>query len=863
MALLPGTRLGPYEITSALGAGGMGEVYRARDSALKRDVAIKVLPADWSRDPDRLQRFELEAQAAAALNHPNIVSVFQVGQHDGIPFIVTELLQGEALRDRLNRGPMCLAEVLKLGTEIAQGLGAAHAAGIVHRDLKPENVYLTKDGRIKILDFGLAKLAPAQTPAADSATVTYRAPTIPGQVMGTIGYMSPEQVRGEAADARSDVFALGAILYEMAMGLRAFKKPTPAETMVAILNEEPAPASELSSTVPPGLQRVINRCLMKNPEQRFQHASDIAFALEALNEASSLRLPSVAAESTASRTWTRQPLWFAGTLLLAIVGVLLYQLRHPRAPTVSIESIIQLTDDGQPKGVHNSLQTDGSRLYFNEGRYETLQIAQVAVTGGPVAIIPTTVPEAKPVDITPEGTALLVLQGGSGPPPKPLWEVPLPVGEARRLANLEGQDGSITPDGHILFPNLHDLYIAEKDASNSRKLFSFPDRLIADPYVSPDGKHIVFTRYPESEIPPQLYLVNNDGSGLHALVTSGDPGGFCCGRWTPDGHYIVFETRGVRQDLWYLKVDHRWPQPANQPERLTAGPISYFDPVPSRDGKQIFAIGTRQRGQVVRYDIPSKQFVPYVSGISATNLSFSRDGEWVAYLSFPEHILWRSRKDGTDRLQLASGFVASASISPDGQRVLYETGDGNVYFIGINGGRAQAILNDAQIAHAAWSPDGNSLVFFSRGAGWGATLLDLRTGKRTAVPGSDGVSGPLWMVGDKLVGIRDSAFVVFDPNTQTWSQLHKPASSRITKWGVARYQPYLYYVLGGTSPELIRVQIPDGKAESVTNLRDFPFASYGQVHLADTQISIAADGSPLFTRDTGSQEIYALTVKWP
>ena len=189
MALLPGTRLGPYEITSALGAGGMGEVYRARDSALKRDVAIKVLPADWSRDPDRLQRFELEAQAAAALNHPNIVSVFQVGQHDGIPFIVTELLQGEALRDRLNRGPMCLAEVLKLGTEIAQGLGAAHAAGIVHRDLKPENVYLTKDGRIKILDFGLAKLAPAQTPAADSATVTYRAPTIPGQVMGTIGYM--------------------------------------------------------------------------------------------------------------------------------------------------------------------------------------------------------------------------------------------------------------------------------------------------------------------------------------------------------------------------------------------------------------------------------------------------------------------------------------------------------------------------------------------------------------------------------------------------------------------------------------------------------------------------------------------------
>src|SRR6266478_8576728 len=224
MPLEPRSRLGPYEILAPLGAGGMGEVYRARDPSLKRDVAIKVLPAYWSRDPDRLRRFELEAQAAAAMNHPNIVSIFHVGEHAGAPFIVTELLHGETLRDRLRRGPMRLREVLETGVNIARGLAAAHDAGIVHRDLKSENVFVTKEGRVKILDFGLAKLTQSQAASADGPTVTFRQETTPGQVMGTVGYMSPEQVRGEAADARSDIFALGVMLYEMLTGRRAFQK---------------------------------------------------------------------------------------------------------------------------------------------------------------------------------------------------------------------------------------------------------------------------------------------------------------------------------------------------------------------------------------------------------------------------------------------------------------------------------------------------------------------------------------------------------------------------------------------------------------------------------------------------------------
>jgi serine/threonine protein kinase len=278
-ALPKGTRLGDYEIISLVGSGGMGEVYRARDTKLNREVAIKVLPEFWSRDCERLHRFELEAQAAAALNHPNIVAIHHVGQHDGSPYIVAELLQGETLRERLRKGVLQLREALDLGVEIACGLGAAHDAGVIHRDLKPENIFVTKDGRVKILDFGLAKLEIAKSAKHDDPTVSVPRQTVPGQVLGTVGYMSPEQVRGHATDARSDIFSVGALLYEMLTGKPAFRKATSAETMSAILSEDPPPGSQAAPNLPPGLQKIVSRCLEKNPEQRFQHASDLAFAL--------------------------------------------------------------------------------------------------------------------------------------------------------------------------------------------------------------------------------------------------------------------------------------------------------------------------------------------------------------------------------------------------------------------------------------------------------------------------------------------------------------------------------------------------------------------------------------------------------
>jgi len=285
MALSSGTKLGPYEIQSLLGAGGMGEVYRARDARLDRTVAIKVLPASFSADHDRMQRFAQEARAAAALNHPNILSIFDIGEEHGSPYVVSELLEGETLRERLRSGSLSSRKAIDYGLQVARGLAAAHEKGIVHRDLKPENLFVTSDGRVKILDFGLAKLTRLET-SSEADAPTLHAVTEPGLIMGTAGYMSPEQVRGQVADQRSDIFSFGAILYEMIAGKRAFRGETSADTMSAILKEETPELSETGRSIPAGLERIVRHCLEKNPAQRFHSAGDLAFDLEALTEIS-------------------------------------------------------------------------------------------------------------------------------------------------------------------------------------------------------------------------------------------------------------------------------------------------------------------------------------------------------------------------------------------------------------------------------------------------------------------------------------------------------------------------------------------------------------------------------------------------
>jgi tetratricopeptide (TPR) repeat protein len=340
MVLRPGMRVGPYEVVSPIGAGGMGEVYRARDARLGRDVAIKVLPAEFASDPERLRRFEQEAKAVAALDHPNILALHDLGTHEGAPYLVMELLEGESLRERLRGGALPARKSVEIGVQIAQGLAVAHEKGIVHRDLKPENVFVTKDGHVKILDFGIAKLAAPRTTEELARATTVVEATAAGILLGSVGYMSPEQVRGQAVDQRSDIFSFGCVLYEMLSGKRAFAEATVADTLSAILSKDPPPLPRPDGGFPPPLEAIVNQCLEKQPEDRFSSAHDLALTLRSCisQEREAVRAPE-------PRPNRRMPRWMvlgAGGLVAAGAVALVLVRPKPRQASTAVPSVLAL-----------------------------------------------------------------------------------------------------------------------------------------------------------------------------------------------------------------------------------------------------------------------------------------------------------------------------------------------------------------------------------------------------------------------------------------------------------------------------------------------------------------------------------------
>lgn len=340
-----GSTLSHYRIVSKIGEGGMGEVWRAHDMQLGRDVAIKFLPAAFAADPQRLVRFEQEAQAAGALNHPNILVIHHVGRHDGAPYIVAELLEGQTLRERINDITLPQRKAIDYALQIARGLSAAHAKGIIHRDLKPENLFITNDGHEKILDFGLAKLTSPVDGESQTEVPTRKVNTDPGTVMGSMGYISPEQLKGKPADHRSDIFSFGAILYEMLSGKRAFRGESAAETISAILKEDPPELSTTNKNVSPALERVVNHCLEKNPEERFHSARDLAFAIEALSGSTTMSDQTIqlTPERLQKTFFTKQTVWIAATVALLLSTVTLGYLYTRRPASQTQSQVIRVT----------------------------------------------------------------------------------------------------------------------------------------------------------------------------------------------------------------------------------------------------------------------------------------------------------------------------------------------------------------------------------------------------------------------------------------------------------------------------------------------------------------------------------------
>jgi serine/threonine protein kinase len=868
MGLAAGTILGQYEIRSPLGAGGMGEVYRAHDTRLHREVAIKVLPESLTSDPERLRRFEQEARATAALNHPNILAVYQMAT-DNISYLVEELLDGETLRDRLRHGPISLRKAIDYAVQIAHGLAAAHDKGIVHRDLKPENLFITKDGRVKILDFGLAKLGAAKDASGQAATLTQQ--TNPGTVMGTVGYMSPEQVRGKEADDRSDIFALGTILYEMVTGKQTFRKPTSAETMTAILNEEPRSISQIAPATPPGLQRVVHRCLEKDPEQRFHSAHDLAFALEALTD-SVITTPSGSHAATRAG-WSRRRIATAAVGIGISLGSVLFAdwwLRPQPVPKVS--NYVQLTHDGQPKEL---VGTEGSRLYFYLTSHDYQGIAEMYISGGEakrVPILPST--NYFPISLSPDGSRVLAVEPAGGTGVGPLWSFPLLGGSPRRLENLVAADGAWSPDGKWLaYVNGSDIFVANADGAESRKVASVnKSSYVGEPVWSPDARRLRFDVGEQGVGNPVLWEVALDGANLHRLFPgwTSPPDYECCGKWTADGKYFIFRSR---RQIWILQEKGGFLHSQPKPVQLTSSPLSLGAPTPSTDGKKIFVVGRIFRGESIRYDQKSGRFAPFLGGASAEYFAFSKDGQWVTYVSYPDGVLWRSRVDGSDRLQLtyppANIFPPFYALmprwSPDGKNIAFfasPTGKpAKIYEVSSEGGSPRLLMPDdpGDQRDPNWSPDGNKIVF-----GGNATptselhILDLTTHQVSTLPNSQGLFAPRWSPDGRYIpalSADNTRLVAFDLQTQKWKELVKGQLGWLN-WSKDG-QSLLLLDLTGTGA-VIEVRLSDGKTERLLSLKDFVGAGYFNLSL-----SLASDDSPLLLKETGSQDVYALDWEEP
>jgi Tol biopolymer transport system component len=499
MNLSPGTKLGRYEIRSKIGEGGMGEVYRAYDEAMHRDVAIKVLPAALTSDKDRLARFEQEAHTAGALNHPNILVIHHIETHEGAPYIVSELLEGETLRQRMGGSALVQRRAIDYANQMAHGLAAAHEKGIVHRDLKPDNIFITKDGRVKILDFGIAKLTKPEGLQSQTEIPTRRVDTNPGAVLGTVGYMSPEQVKGRAVDQRSDIFSFGAILYEMLCGRRAFHGESAAETMSAILREDPPDLSETNQNISPALERLINHCLEKNPEARFHSARDLAFALEAISGSSPVSGPTMTA-LTALPARTRiikyLPWIVAALLLIALVAVLPFAIAYfrsaPARPNV-VRATIAVPDNAHLLYFNMmAVSPDGQRLAFvaiaaNGASSLWLRPLGAAsaqpLAGTEGATYPFWSPDSRFIAFFADGKLKKI--DAAGGPPQTLCDAP------------NGRGGAWNRDDVIVFAPEGNSALYRVSATGGAPVAlpldkSRKEQIHHFPYFLPDGRHFIY-----------------------------------------------------------------------------------------------------------------------------------------------------------------------------------------------------------------------------------------------------------------------------------------------------------------------------------------------------------------------------------
>ncbi|HEV8366623.1 MAG TPA: protein kinase [Pyrinomonadaceae bacterium] len=818
MSLSPNTTLAHYTIVSKIGAGGMGEVYRARDTRLDREVAIKLLLEEVSGDSDRLERFEQEARATSALNHPNILTVYDTGTHEGSPYIVTELLEGEELRDRLETGPIPLRKVIDYAQQIVNGLSAAHEKGIIHRDLKPENLFITKDDRAKILDFGLAKLR-GNNESLGSEDATRRAITNPGVVMGTVGYMSPEQVRGQLADHRSDIFSFGAILHEMITGRRAFRRETMAESMSAILKEEPEELTQSNPNVSPALDRIVRRCLEKKPERRFQSTSDLGFALESLSASSSstgsstISLPEVATEPESQKP-IRRPFVYALGFILLIGGIIAGMLGSRLFRQTSMPNYEQLTFR---RGFvyHARFAPDGQTIvYSGEWNGHPSEIFSTRAGLSESRSLGLTNADVLAISSTGEMAVLLKRQFmGQLIRKGTLARVPMIGGTPREILE-DVQEADWSPDGK-------DLAVVRYVDGRNRLEYPIGKVLyetagyISYPRISPKGGRIAFMDHAlQWDNRGRVAVVDLGGT---KTIISEEYAGEEGVAWSPSGDEVWFtaSTSDETNSLFASTLSGNVRLVLRVPADLTLHDIT-------RDG-HVLLTRFKQSTDLVGFT-PGEAAERDISWLDMGGLDdLSADGKTFIFSywgqgSGTNYSMYLGKTDGSPAIRLGDG--GRGKLSPDGKWVLALLSQpSQIVFLPTAAGEMRRMEQHGieQYNEAAWLPDGKRIVFLGRESGHLARCY-VQTiesgGPRPITP--EGVEG-------RFVSPDGQSLVAFDKNGQAAiysvdrDDKPRPISGLTSTDAIARWsgdgQSLYVYSWDNMSLKVFRLNLATGRKE--------------------------------------------------